>query len=53
MDNEILKEILAELKIQSVILREQSVILGEQSTKLRNIGVDMSEFRPQFHKYRL
>ena len=41
MDNEILKEILTELKIHSSILQEHSVILKDHSTKLRSISMEI------------
>jgi len=44
MDNEILKEILAELKGHSVILKEHSA-------ELRSIKKDVSEIQTTIHKY--
>lgn len=44
MENEILKEILAELK-------EHSVILKDHSTKLRTISVNISDIQTTIHKY--
>lgn len=45
MDNEILKEILAELKGHSAILQEHSAILQDHSVILNELKTDMKEVK--------